>query len=416
MARSNSARNQFVAKRNDIIQQSRLSLTLTQSKAISYILSKVKREDTEDTHYFFNIGEFKHIMKLKKITYKEVGDMLQNIADQSTYIVDKTGKLKLIRWLDIVRIEPVDGKIELTLHKDITPYVFNLIEQKDENGEYYTTYKLQDISLMKHYYSPRVYEILKSYAYNNEQWKFEFNTGSDKDLQVLIAKPDEKGNPVIPKSWSSWAVFKRDVLEPAKDEINKYTPIKIAYKESKYDLYGTKQGRICTIEFYMLEKTKGEKNQTEDIIEQEYKEVDEEEERQMSIFDNFYNAHREQLEKEALEELAEMDDELEKRQEKSICPVFLENFSEFSDEEVEGLFKAALDHIARGIFSIKKRNWDARELWAIDYVTYYYDKIKATAKDTKTTVFKRLYDCVSKDYDDYSVKVNMDYIDRYGDR
>lgn len=415
MARSNSARNQFVAKRNDIIQQSRLSLTLTQSKAISYILSKVKKGDSEDTHYFFNISEFKNIMKIKKITYNEVGEMLQNIADQSTFIVDKTGKLVLVRWLDIVRIEPVDGKIELTLHKDMAPYVFNLIEQKDENGEYFTTYKLQDISLMKHFYSPRVYEILKSYAYNNEQWRFEFNTGTVKDIQVLIAKPDDKGEPIIPKSWSSWAVFKRDVLEPAAEEINKYTPIKIAYKESKYDLYGNKQRKICSVEFYMLEKTKGEKKKAEDIIEQEYKEVDEEEERQMSIFEDFFNAHKEQLEKEALEELVEQDDELERRQEQSLCPIFLSEFKEFSDEEIEGLFKGALNHLARGVFAVRKRNWDERETWAIDYVSYYYEKIMATAKDTKTTVFNRLYDCVIKDYDNYAVQVNEKYIGIYGE-
>lgn len=415
MTKSKAARNQLVAKRNDMIQQSRLSLTLTQSKAISYILSKVKKGDTEETHYFFNISEFKNIMKLKKITYKEVAEMLQNIADQSTYIVDKTGELRLIRWLDIVHIEPVDGKIELTLHKDITPYVFNLIEQKDENGEYYTTYMLQDISLMKHFYSPRVYEILKSYAYNNEQWRFEFNTGSVRDIQVLIAKPDTNGEPVIPKSWSSWAVFKRDVLEPAKEEINKYTPIKIAYKESKYDLYGSKQRRICSIEFYMLEKTNGEKRITEDIIEQEYKEVDEEEAQQMSIFDEFYNAHREQMEKEAVEELIEQEDELERRQERSMCPIFLGDFSEFSDDEVESLYKAALGHIAFGIFSVKKKNWDEREMWAIDFVSYYYEKIQATKNDTRTTTFNRLYDSILKDYDNYSNKVNQDYILRYGD-
>ena len=405
MTKSKAARNQLVAKRNDMIQQSRLSLTLTQSKAISYILSKVKKGDTEETHYFFNISEFKNIMKLKKITYKEVAEMLQNIADQSTYIVDKTGELRLIRWLDIVHIEPVDGKIELTLHKDITPYVFNLIEQKDENGEYYTTYMLQDISLMKHFYSPRVYEILKSYAYNNEQWRFEFNTGSVRDIQVLIAKPDTNGEPVIPKSWSSWAVFKRDVLEPAK----------IAYKESKYDLYGSKQRRICSIEFYMLEKTNGEKRITEDIIEQEYKEVDEEEAQQMSIFDEFYNAHREQMEKEAVEELIEQEDELERRQERSMCPIFLGDFSEFSDDEVESLYKAALGHIAFGIFSVKKKNWDEREMWAIDFVSYYYEKIQATKNDTRTTTFNRLYDSILKDYDNYSNKVNQDYILRYGD-
>ena len=415
--RSNSARNQFVAKRNDIIQQSRLSLTLPQSKAISYILSKVKREDKPGTHYYFNIKEFKNIMKLPNITYKEVGNMLKDIADQSTFVMGEDGKYKLVRWLHLVHLDPIDGNFEITIHEDMTPYIYNLLEQKNENGEFFTTYQLTDIALMKHFYSPRLYEILKSYAYNNEQWKFEFNTGTIKDIQVLIARVDEnnKLESNIPKSWSSYAVFKRDVLEPAREEINKYTPIKIAYKESKYDLYGQKQRKICSIEFYLLEKTQGEKRETEDIIEQEYKEIDEEESKQMSIFDEFYEAHKEKLEQEAKDLLIAEEDELEKRMELSVCPTFLASFQEFNDDEVEGLYKAALGHITRGIFSIKKGNWDQREMWAIDYVTVYYDKVIATSKDTRSTTFNRLYNLVTNDYDNVAVRINDDYISKYGD-
>jgi len=98
-----------------------------------------------------------------------------------------------------------------------------------------------------------------------------------------------------------------------------------------------------------------------------------------------------------------------------MCPIFLGDFSEFSDDEVESLYKAALGHIAFGIFSVKKKNWDEREMWAIDFVSYYYEKIQATKNDTRTTTFNRLYDSILKDYDNYSNKVNQDYILRYGD-
>ena len=152
-----------------------------------------------------------------------------------------------------------------------------------------------------------------------------------------------------------------------------------------------------------------------EVVDLDDEEVDEEEAQQMSIFDEFYNAHREQMEKEAVEELIEQEDELERRQERSMCPIFLGDFSEFSDDEVESLYKAALGHIAFGIFSVKKKNWDEREMWAIDFVSYYYEKIQATKNDTRTTTFNRLYDSILKDYDNYSNKVNQDYILRYGD-
>ena len=41
-------------------------------------------------------------------------------------------------------------------------------------------------------------------------------------------------------------------------------------------------------------------------------------------------------------------------------------------------------------------------MWAIDFISYYYDKIRATEDDTRTTPYRRLLDCVVKDYDDYA--------------
>ena len=43
-----------------------------------------------------------------------------------------------------------------------------------------------------------------------------------------------------------------------------------------------------------------------------------------------------------------------------------------------------------------------KEMWAIDFISYYYDKIKATEDDTRTTPYRRLLDCVVKDYDGYA--------------
>ena len=39
------------------------------------------------------------------------------------------------------------------------------------------------------------------------------------------------------------------------------------------------------------------------------------------------------------------------------------------------------------------------EMFATDLITYYYDKIMSAPEETKTTVYKRLLDCVLKDYD-----------------
>ena len=41
-------------------------------------------------------------------------------------------------------------------------------------------------------------------------------------------------------------------------------------------------------------------------------------------------------------------------------------------------------------------------MWAIDFISYYYDKIRATEDDTRTTPYRRLLDSVIKDYDGFA--------------
>ena len=38
-------------------------------------------------------------------------------------------------------------------------------------------------------------------------------------------------------------------------------------------------------------------------------------------------------------------------------------------------------------------------MWSIDFISHYYDKIKATGDDTRTTTYKRLLDAIIKDYE-----------------
>ena len=225
-------RNKLVAKDNRIIQKSRFSLSLLESKAVLYLISKIKPDDKPNKMYTFNCKEFQALLNWnKEASYQNIKIMLQNLGDMSFWMRGKVnGREKdiLMRWFNIVHMDPGNGNIEISFHEDMFPYLLDLQKNLTETNRYYTTYKLQNISLMKHRYSIKLYELLKSYQYNNRKWRFENGTGSEYDLQIRIAdtKIDKKTRQaitVIPKGWSNWAIFKRDVLEPAVQEINKYT-------------------------------------------------------------------------------------------------------------------------------------------------------------------------------------------------
>ena len=268
------ARNNLVAKDNRLIQNSRFSLGAIENKAILYLISKIQPDDKPGKIYTFNCKEFQALLKWNTDdSYSYMKIMLQNLGDISWWIDGEVeGKKKdiLLRWFDITRMDPGNGDIEISFQSDMFPFLLDLQKHLEEEGRYYTTYKLQNVTLMKHRYSPRIYELLKSYQYNNKKWTFENGTGSEYDLQRRIAdtemdKKTRKAVSLIPESWSNWAVFKRDVLEPAVKEINKYTDIKVAYDGKKEDIHHKKTRAIRTIEFYMVGKTGPEQRNTDEI-------------------------------------------------------------------------------------------------------------------------------------------------------
>lgn len=410
-------RNKLVAKDNRIIQKSRFSLSLIESKAVLYLISKIKPDDKPNKMYTFNCKEFQALLNWnKEASYQNIKIMLQNLGDMSFWIrgeVNGREKDILMRWFNIVHMDPGNGNIEISFHEDMFPYLLDLQKNLTETNRYYTTYKLQNISLMKHRYSIKLYELLKSYQYNNRKWRFENGTGSEYDLQIRIAdtKIDKKTRQaitVIPKGWSNWAIFKRDVLEPAVQEINKYTDIKVAYEGKKIDMHQKKTRAIRMVEFYMVGKTGPEQRNTDKIIDEEYKIA--ETEKKVSVEETFFVEHEKSLaaekaENEYFEALRE-----EQRINNAKHPALYESLikerkADLDEKKINQLYNTAIRNRVAG--DIPKSEW---ELFAINLILYYYDKIDATPEDTNTTLYKRLLDCIKNDYDDIVLELKEPYI------
>ncbi len=402
-------RNNLVAKDNRLIQDSRFSLGAIENKAVLYLISKIQPDDKPGKIYTFNCREFQALLKWSPAdSYSYMKIMLQNLGDISWWVEEeRQGRKKdvLLRWFDISRLDPGNGEIEISFQTDMLPYLLDLQKHLEENGQYYTTYKLQNVTLMKHRYSPRIYELLKSYQFNNKKWTFENGTGSEYDLQRRIAdtemdKKTRKPLSKIPESWSNFAIFKRDVLDPAVKEINKYTDIKVAYAGKKEDIHHKKTRAIRTIEFYMVGKTDPEQRDTDQIIDAEYQEIEDRDKyHQMTIEETFFSAHDESLAEERREKELMEAESLEKQADKARYKVLyaalnIDRNAGFNEEKVNLLYTTAIQGRVAG--EVAAANW---ELFATDLVCYYFDKIKATPEETRTSTYKRLLDCVKNDYD-----------------
>lgn len=229
-------RNYSVIKSNEFIQRSRFKLSVPEQKIIWYLVSKIKFEDEEFKYYDFNISEFCKVCNIDHASggnYDLIKESLKNLSDKSMWIEtddenNKAGKIELVRWLDKVIIYKQKGVISVRFDEVMSPYFLKL------KGEY-TSLDLSIALVMERKYSIRLYEILKSYSNLSSKKKY-FEIA---DLKTIIDA----------ENYEKFYDFKRYVLIPALDEINKFADFKTDYKLGK-------TGRSYTgITFYFSGKT-----------------------------------------------------------------------------------------------------------------------------------------------------------------
>lgn len=386
------ARHRTVAKSNELIQKSRFSLTRLQNNMITYVISKVQPNDPPGKEYIVDLNEFYRLMRYRTTSYTAIKDLLREIASLRWWKdAEREGEDDiLMAWFDIVHANEKSSSVTISFHRDVQPYITQLIEQRKNNGIYFTSYELQTPFLMRHYASQRLYELLLSYQYNNASWVFELGTGSAHDLHLrLSVKKDKKGRIVVPDGWRNYAIFERDVLKPAQEDINRYSDLTISYTPYKYDLSGKKYRRYTSIEFHMAKKSEAEQKQTESMIDQEYRKAQAYRYEQMSLFPEEKNI--------TMQEVRSVEDDA---LETSHYPILAAEYPELNGMQIDSLAKLAFKMLVPGLLPLSRR-----ELWLADYVGYYSDKIKATLSDTRTTLYRRLVDSIIKDYDGVALQI-----------
>ena len=106
-------------------------------------------------------------------------------------------------------MEPQSGLIELRLDNDLAPYLLQLKKN-------FTAYSLYNVMGMKSKYSPRLYELIKSYQYKNS-----FTIQIDDLKKMLCAEKYQFCN------------FRQKVLDVSVAEINIMSDIIIDYETIK---------------------------------------------------------------------------------------------------------------------------------------------------------------------------------------
>lgn len=210
-------RNNTVVKANELIQKSRFSLSLQQQKIVLYLISQITPHDEDFKLYEFSISEF---CKVCGIDYKsgqnyaDLKEAIKEIADKSIWIRLENGKQTLLRWIEKPYIDDNSGIIQIKLDADMKPYLLQLKEN-------FTQYELLWTLNFKSKYTIRLYELIKSIHFHElEVYRREFELD---DLRRMLGA----------ETYKTYQTFKTRALEPAIEEINRFSDKNVSYEPIK---------------------------------------------------------------------------------------------------------------------------------------------------------------------------------------
>lgn len=234
-------REYLVVKGNELIQQNRFELSLTEQKTVAFVCSMIKPIEAKDRangvpfqlEYDFNIRDYCKVCGIdydNGNNYANIKATLKRLSDRSMWVTfdENPDEEVLCRWLSKVRTNKRSGMAHIKLDEDLAPYLFDL-------GQKFTQYQLYNILAMKSAFSVRIYELMKSYAFQKSKI-FDID-----ELKHLLMVEDVK-------SYIRFPDFRRKVLEVAQREINELTDINIHFEPI------TKGRKVVKVNFRIEQK------------------------------------------------------------------------------------------------------------------------------------------------------------------
>jgi plasmid replication initiation protein len=207
----NMEKNYIVTKSNKLINCD-YDLSVFEQKIILTLASMVEPQDTEFKEYEFKIKDFIKLLGLKdQSKYTEIPKITRELMKKVFEIREGNDILQL-SWLSSARYKTGKGTVILKFDSNLKPYMLGL-------KEFYTSYKLANVLILKSKYSIRLYEILKSNLFKN---------CIEIELEELKSMVGAKA-----EYFKVYADFKRKVILQARKELKEKTDINFDFEEVK---------------------------------------------------------------------------------------------------------------------------------------------------------------------------------------
>lgn len=217
--KAEEARNYFAVISTMMLQNRRYgkdsqnsAMSIAEYRVLLYIISQLKPNAQELPPIELNVKDYYSTIGRNTkngSAYRHMRETLKKLSDRSEWIPNEKGGEFLGRWINKVQSEPRSGKFTIYLQDDMAPYLLNLKKQ-------YTKFQNAVMFAMESKYSVMLYMLLKSYVIQN-RGSICFDTD---DLKARLDASQYK----------NYAHFRQFCLNPALEEINLYTELKVEAK------------------------------------------------------------------------------------------------------------------------------------------------------------------------------------------
>lgn len=220
-------RSELVVKSNELIRNARYSLTEVEQKILIYVMSKVKRDDTELKKVHIDVKDYCEIAGIKAGggAKAHIKKSIKSLSDKSWWFAMDGKKETLFRWIDTVEIN--GEQVDITLSSSLAPYLLDLKSD-------FTKYEQVVVLPLRGRYVIPLFELFKMNQYKGT-WKVKIS-----DLREMINCD----------KYPAFKEFNRNVLKYSIEQINSFTDIFVTYRTEK-------NGRAIDTIIFKIEEKEG---------------------------------------------------------------------------------------------------------------------------------------------------------------
>jgi len=254
----NRTSKDLIVKDNKLIT-SKYHLSLNQIKFISFMSSKINRDDEDFFTYAFKVNDILNVLGIDRVHYKQLRISLRKLMTKYVVLEDNEFAVKETTFLSYFYIDKKQDLIEMRFDKSLKPFLLQLNKK-------FTKLSLAKILRFNSQYTIRMYEILESKMNLYNKYKntnlLEFVYPLQELKEILTGEYNENTEQIeTPKSYNSYNNFKRKVLDISFNELKEkgdyyfeYEPIKIgrAYSSIKFTIF--KNGEKIKKDFHEKKK------------------------------------------------------------------------------------------------------------------------------------------------------------------